>query len=97
VYRNAERDGKYLFIEPNGDAMVIHDGQETVIGNFLADFSGVLTAWRHYVDVGRLQSNAEATYALGDERLISWSTTHGPPALVGSPTWQVLGTNAVCL
>ena len=62
VYRNSERDGKYLFIEPNGEAVVIHDGAELTIGNILNDPDGVLDTWPGFIDEQRLQSNADLTY-----------------------------------
>jgi MoaA/NifB/PqqE/SkfB family radical SAM enzyme len=62
VYRNSERDGKYLFIEPTGEAVVIHAGAELAIGNILNDPEGVLDTWPGFVDEQRLQSNADLTY-----------------------------------
>jgi molybdenum cofactor biosynthesis enzyme MoaA len=62
VYRNSERDGQYLFVEPSGDAMVIADGAERLIGNFLDDLPDVLRRWHAYVNIGRLERNADATY-----------------------------------
>jgi len=64
VYLNAERSGKYLFMEPNGDAMVIDDGREVVIGNFLNDLPAVEDRWCEYVDVDLLEDNVENTYPM---------------------------------
>jgi hypothetical protein len=62
IYRNSERDGKYLFIEPSGEAMVIANSEEIVIGNFLEDFEAVVRAWRRHVDIERLVKNVDDTY-----------------------------------
>jgi wyosine [tRNA(Phe)-imidazoG37] synthetase (radical SAM superfamily) len=62
VYRNSERSGKYLFIEPSGDAMVIVDSQEMVIGNFLDDFNDAVGRWSVYVSNELLASNVVNTY-----------------------------------
>jgi radical S-adenosyl methionine domain-containing protein 2 len=64
VYRNATRNGQYLFVEPSGDAMVIENGEETAIGNFLDGFESVLRRWREHVDCTRLDANAEHTYSI---------------------------------
>jgi MoaA/NifB/PqqE/SkfB family radical SAM enzyme len=63
VYRNSSRDGKYLFLEPNGDAMIIKENQEHIIGNFFRDFDEVVRIWSDHVDVHRLEANADDTYA----------------------------------
>jgi hypothetical protein len=63
VYRNKNRDGQYLFVEPSGDAMVIANGQEHTIGNFLDDLPNVLRRWRDHVDNDRLDQNADLTYS----------------------------------
>lgn len=59
-----ERDGKYLFCEPNGDAVVISQGKEQVIGNFISDFSKVLSSWGNAIDLERLKSNFNISYPL---------------------------------
>jgi radical S-adenosyl methionine domain-containing protein 2 len=62
TYRRADRTGKYLFVEPNGDAMAVDDRNEVVIGNFFADLSGVLATWREHVLPDRLAGNVAMTY-----------------------------------
>lgn len=66
IHRNSERDGKHLFIEPSGDAMVVLNSQETVIGNFLDDFDQAVAGWAEYVDTDRLADNARVTYSAAD-------------------------------
>ena len=61
-YKSNERDGKYLFCEPNGDAMVIKNDEEIIIGSFINDFNKVLNNWRDYVDLARLNENLTETY-----------------------------------
>jgi MoaA/NifB/PqqE/SkfB family radical SAM enzyme len=63
VHRNKDRNGKYLFVEPNGDAMTVAEDQEKVIGNFVQDYSSVVVSWGRYVDVALLESNALTTYS----------------------------------
>lgn len=62
AYRNIERNGKYLFCEPNGDALIIKDGMEYRIGNFIEDFIGVLKCWNEYVNIEALNNNLIDTY-----------------------------------
>jgi MoaA/NifB/PqqE/SkfB family radical SAM enzyme len=66
VYRNSERDGKYLFIEPTGDAKVIVNRDEFVIGNFLSDFDGTVEKVSRYVDEERAAENVRLTYFQDD-------------------------------
>ncbi len=61
-YRRAERSGKYLFLEPTGDALVVSGNDEIVIGNFFRDFDGVIAAWHEFVNTERLYSNFINTY-----------------------------------
>lgn len=62
VYKNKTRDGKYLFCEPNGDAMIIKDNKEKIIGNFINDFDNILKIWDKYVDSQLVKDNFEMTY-----------------------------------
>jgi MoaA/NifB/PqqE/SkfB family radical SAM enzyme len=62
AYRRAERSGKYLFVEPNGDAMAVAGTDERVIGNVFADLASVVRVWQRHVDVDRLEGNVAATY-----------------------------------
>jgi MoaA/NifB/PqqE/SkfB family radical SAM enzyme len=62
AYRNVDRNGKYLFIDPNGDAVAIQNGRELVIGNVLHDPDSLMAIWREYVDEVRLISNIYDTY-----------------------------------
>ena len=34
VYRNSTRSGSYFFVDPDGSAVVIEDGEERRLGNF---------------------------------------------------------------
>ncbi len=67
VYRNCDRDGKYLFIDPNGDAVVIHNGDELVIGNLVESLDVVLKLLPRYIDHVRLEDNFTITHRLRDE------------------------------
>lgn len=62
IFRRAQRDGSYLFCEPNGDAMIITKGNELVIGNFFTNFVDVGKSWKNFVDIARLSENIASTY-----------------------------------
>lgn len=62
LYKNSERNGKYLFCEPNADAMVIANDGEFVIGNFLSDFDSVVHNWKKYINDALLKGNVADTY-----------------------------------
>ncbi len=62
LYKRKEREGRYLFLEPSGDAVVVADRQEKVIGNFLSDFEGVVRSWKRFVDHEALRRNFTITY-----------------------------------
>lgn len=62
VYRNSDRSGKYLFVEPDGSAMAIVRGDEVSFGNFFHDLDVVSSLWGSYVDEELLESNVEDTY-----------------------------------
>lgn len=64
TYENKTRDGKYLFCEPNGDAMVITNNCEKIIGNFIDDFDNVVKEWNKYVDNQSVKKNFETTYLM---------------------------------
>jgi radical S-adenosyl methionine domain-containing protein 2 len=64
IYRNADRNGKYLFMEPNGDAMVIANDDEYLIGNFLDDIRSVEALWRRYVNNELLEFNVSSAYTM---------------------------------
>ncbi|MCL0034630.1 radical SAM protein [Dehalococcoidia bacterium] len=59
-----ERDGKYLFLDPEGEAVVISNGKEQCIGNFFQDIAGVASSWHQFVDIERLEDNFRSTYPL---------------------------------
>jgi MoaA/NifB/PqqE/SkfB family radical SAM enzyme len=61
-YRRSERTGKYLFVEPNGDAMAVSGSRELVIGNFFTGLGAVLEEWRDHVFPQRLAANVASTY-----------------------------------
>lgn len=60
-YRD-DRDGKYLFIEPNGDAVVIKENKEICIGNFFNNFDDIISTWTNFVNVEVLNHNFNNTY-----------------------------------
>lgn len=62
VYRNSQRNRKYLFVDPNGDAVVIEDGDELVIGNLVTNPESVISIWREYIDEEKLTLNVKETY-----------------------------------
>lgn len=64
IYRNAERNGKYLFMEPDGSAMVIAKDDEFIIGNFLDDIDSVTRLWGKYVNNALLELNVNSTYPM---------------------------------
>lgn len=61
-YRNSDRNGKYLFCEPNADAMVILNNSELVIGNFLNNFDIIMKNWQGFVKENLLEDNILDTY-----------------------------------
>lgn len=63
-YSNATRPGKYLFIDPKGDALIVgqQDNDYRSIGNFVRNPEDVITNWRGFVDSGLLVQNFEDTY-----------------------------------
>lgn len=58
IYRLSQRDGKYFFLEPNGDAMVVTNGEEKIIGNCFKDLKTVLKACK---DILNFQGIREQT------------------------------------
>ena len=60
-YRD-DRNGKYLFIEPNGDAIVINDNIEICIGNFFKNFDDIILSWKKFVNIEVLNRNFNNTY-----------------------------------
>lgn len=65
VYSNRDRDGKYLFIDPTGDALIISDCDEVTIGNILVDPNHVMETWPSFIDERRLEKNIQSTYLVG--------------------------------
>lgn len=63
-YTNQERPGKYLFINPLGEVLVVHPiaNDYYSIGNILTNFNGVLNNWRNYVKNDALTANFATTY-----------------------------------
>lgn len=63
-YTNNERPGKYLFINPLGDALVVHPDTNDYyrIGNMLSGFDSASRAWKDYVKTDLLSQNFQATY-----------------------------------
>jgi MoaA/NifB/PqqE/SkfB family radical SAM enzyme len=62
VSRNAERNGKYLLIYPDGGVRVLNGLDEMEIGNVIDDPKAILTNWKRFVNEERLQTNIHATY-----------------------------------
>lgn len=61
-YDVSTMNGKYLFCEPNADAMTIYHDTQYIIGNFLDDFEVVCDEWNKYVNKDRLNNNFNETY-----------------------------------
>lgn len=63
-YTNKERPGKYMFINPEGEVLIIsqEENDYTSIGNVLDDFAGVTKNWGAYVNKDSLRKNFEMTY-----------------------------------
>lgn len=65
-YTNKKRPGKYLFINPRGEVLIVHPTtcDYYSIGNILSNLNGVLEKWRLYVNNQLLTKNFEETYPL---------------------------------
>lgn len=50
VYRVSTRDQMYFFLEPNGDAMIVSNGKEEVIGNCFQDLDTVIKVCSERLD-----------------------------------------------
>ncbi len=61
LYRS-ERDRKYLFLDPHGEAVTIYKGKEIIIGNFFEDIDIVIDKCSKYIDNSVLESNYMNTY-----------------------------------
>jgi MoaA/NifB/PqqE/SkfB family radical SAM enzyme len=63
-YTNSERPGKYIFINPEGDVLIIHPKYNDYykIGNILDDFNNVIKNWGNYINENSLTKNFEMTY-----------------------------------
>ena len=57
-----ERNGKYLFLEPNGDAIIIHNSQQICVGNFYTNLNDLLNLHKEFVDYTKLNGNFKSTY-----------------------------------
>lgn len=62
IYRDINRSGQYLFVEPNGDAMVISNGEERIVGNFFTDFTAAVAAAQPSINHQQVGANIVATY-----------------------------------
>lgn len=60
--KNFGRDGKHMFIEPNGDVVVIYQDEDIIIGNILTNPEHVLQTLPEFIDDKKLRKNFEATY-----------------------------------
>jgi len=56
-YRRKQRNGRYLFLEPNGDASVVVGEQPIVIGNFFESLENVSLQWRKYIDESKMSNH----------------------------------------
>lgn len=65
-YTNAARPGKYLFINPLGEALIVdpENNDYRSIGNILNTPKKVLTGWQIYIDQNLLSKNFEDTYSM---------------------------------
>ncbi len=52
-----ERNGRYLFLEPNGEVMVIKDDEEQVIGTYCDNGEELIAKIEQFVDASRTNSN----------------------------------------
>lgn len=52
-----ERNGRYLFLEPNGDLMVICNNEERIIGNYCDDSGQIISKIEQFVDIDKANSN----------------------------------------
>jgi MoaA/NifB/PqqE/SkfB family radical SAM enzyme len=62
VYRNSKRSGSYLFIDPDGQAVVIDEGQERRIGHLFQEPDMVAAGLRDAIDHTRNAGNFSGTY-----------------------------------
>jgi MoaA/NifB/PqqE/SkfB family radical SAM enzyme len=64
IYRNSSRNGKYFFVEPNGNIMTIVCNEEKVLGNILTDSKETIhQLCEQYIDKDLLKSNFKRTYS----------------------------------
>lgn len=63
-YTNRERPGKYLFINPRGDALTVHPDTNDyfLIGNVLTGFNEVANKLRSHININALTTNFGRTY-----------------------------------
>lgn len=64
-YSNATRPGKYLFINPLGEVLIVHpeDNDYRSIGNMITTPNKVFANWQNYVNQNLLKKNFEDTYS----------------------------------
>ena len=55
-YEN-ERNGRYLFLEPNGDLMVINNNEEQIIGNYCDSGEKIISEIERFVDINKTNRN----------------------------------------
>lgn len=63
-YTNEDRAGKYFFINPKGDVMVIHPRTNDYyqIGNIMKNFKTVTKEWNIHINAQALSENFDTTY-----------------------------------
>ncbi|WP_367323205.1 radical SAM protein [Streptomyces sp. HUAS ZL42] len=77
VYRNSTRSGNYFFVDPDGSAVVVDDGEERRLGSFFELYDSGAECLRDSVGEGNA-ANFTRTYP-------TWSLTGSPDAVVAAP------------
>lgn len=57
-----DRNGRYFFVEPNGDIMVINNNEEQVIGNYCDNGEELMKKIEKLVDARRTNANFHNTF-----------------------------------
>lgn len=64
LYLDEDRNGKYLFCEPDGSAVAIYNNEEIIIGDFLNGFYDLLDNWNNYSNAEKIKHNINETFIL---------------------------------
>jgi radical S-adenosyl methionine domain-containing protein 2 len=62
--KNSGRDGKHLFINPNGDALAINNEEEVKIGNVFKEQQTILGLLPRFINEEELRANFSLNYPL---------------------------------